>query len=163
GHRARPGRAALAGRARRARTARCAYRRAGRGPGRAPEPGQGPPRSDLVTTSTLEQELARAREIAAAVPDPELPMLTLGDLGILREVTAGESGVVVWITPTYSGCPALREMSRDVAARLTAAGLGHVQVRTALSPPWSTDWITPAGRRKLAEAGIAPPGRAPRR
>ena len=116
-----------------------------------------------MTTSTLEQELARAREIAAAVPDPELPMLTLGDLGILREVTAGESGVVVWITPTYSGCPALREMSRDVAARLTAAGLGHVQVRTALSPPWSTDWITPAGRRKLAEAGIAPPGPAPRR
>jgi ring-1,2-phenylacetyl-CoA epoxidase subunit PaaD len=107
--------------------------------------------------------VTRARDIAAAVPDPELPMLTLGDLGILRDVTAGDAGVVVWITPTYSGCPALREMSRDVAARLAAAGLGDVQVRTSLSPPWSTDWITPAGRRKLAAAGVAPPGPAPRR
>ena len=111
-------------------------------------------------TSRVEEH---ARDIAAAVPDPELPMLTLGDLGILREVTTDQGSVVVWITPTYSGCPALREMSSDVAARLTAAGLGDVQVRTALSPPWSSDWITPAGRRKLAAAGIAPPGPAPRR
>jgi ring-1,2-phenylacetyl-CoA epoxidase subunit PaaD len=118
---------------------------------------------ELARVSELTRELARARDIAAAVPDPELPMLTLGDLGILREVTADDAGVVVWITPTYSGCPALREMSRDVAARLAAAGLGDVQVRTALSPPWSTDWITPAGRRKLAAAGIAPPGPAPKR
>jgi ring-1,2-phenylacetyl-CoA epoxidase subunit PaaD len=122
-----------------------------------------------VTPSAVQPELApeltlaRARDIAGAVPDPELPMLTLGDLGILREVAMEGAGVVVWITPTYSGCPALREMSRDVAARLAAAGLGDVEVRTALSPPWSTDWITPAGRRKLAAAGIAPPGPAPKR
>jgi ring-1,2-phenylacetyl-CoA epoxidase subunit PaaD len=102
-------------------------------------------------------------DIAALVPDPELPMVTLGDLGILRSVSFGAAGVEVWITPTYSGCPALREMGRDVAARLTAAGLSDVRVRTALSPPWSTDWITPDGRRKLAAAGIAPPGPAPRR
>jgi len=105
----------------------------------------------------------QAWEIAALVPDPELPVLTLGDLGILRGVAVDDGGLVVWLTPTYSGCPALREMSRDVAARLTAAGAGEVRVRTALSPPWSTDWITPAGRRKLAAAGIAPPGPAPRR
>jgi ring-1,2-phenylacetyl-CoA epoxidase subunit PaaD len=106
---------------------------------------------------------AQAWDIAAVVPDPEMPMVTLGDLGILRSVSLDAAGVEVWLTPTYSGCPALREMSRDVAARLTAAGAGDVRVRTALSPPWSTDWITPAGRRKLAAAGIAPPGPAPRR
>ena len=105
----------------------------------------------------------QAWDIAALVPDPEMPMVTLGDLGILRSVRLDAAGVEVWLTPTYSGCPALGEMSRDVAARLTAAGAGDVRVRTALSPPWSTDWITPAGRGKLAAAGIAPPGPAPRR
>jgi ring-1,2-phenylacetyl-CoA epoxidase subunit PaaD len=104
-----------------------------------------------------------AREIAAAVPDPELPMLTLDDLGILRDVRAEEGRVEVWLTPTYSGCPALGQMSRDVTARLTAAGYREVAVRTVLSPPWSTDWISAEGRRKLAAAGIAPPGPAPRR
>jgi ring-1,2-phenylacetyl-CoA epoxidase subunit PaaD len=107
--------------------------------------------------------VSRAREIAAAVPDPELPMLTLGDLGILREVSDEGGRVEVWLTPTYSGCPALREMSRDVSARLAAAGYREVAVRTVLSPPWSTDWISAEGRRKLAAAGIAPPGPAPRR
>jgi ring-1,2-phenylacetyl-CoA epoxidase subunit PaaD len=104
-----------------------------------------------------------AWDLAASVPDPELPMLTLGDLGILRDVTARDGRVEVWLTPTYSGCPALREMGRDVAARLAAAGFGEVAVRTVLSPPWTTDWITAEGRRKLAAAGIAPPGPAPRR
>jgi len=106
--------------------------------------------------------LGRARAIAAAVPDPELPMLTLADLGILREVSAEGDRVVVAITPTYSGCPALREMRGDLARRLAAAGYADVQVRTVLSPAWSTDWITAEGRRKLAAAGIAPPGPAPR-
>ena len=100
--------------------------------------------------------LERAREIAAAVPDPELPMLTLADLGILREVSADSGRVIVSLTPTYSGCPALTEMRRDLAGRLAAAGL-DAEVRTRLSPPWSSDWITAAGRRKLAAAGIAPP------
>jgi ring-1,2-phenylacetyl-CoA epoxidase subunit PaaD len=108
-------------------------------------------------------DLDRVRAIAAAVPDPELPMLTLGDLGILREVSQDGASAVVWLTPTYSGCPALPEMSRDVAERLAAAGLPDVAVRTVLSPPWTTDWISAEGRRKLAEAGIAPPGPAPRR
>ncbi len=101
--------------------------------------------------------LAEARRLAASVPDPELPMLTIADLGILRDVSVSGRRVVVSLTPTYSGCPALAEMRRDVAARLTAAGFADVEVRTVLSPPWSTDLISADGRRKLAEAGLAPP------
>lgn len=101
--------------------------------------------------------LTEARRIAASVPDPELPMLTLADLGILRDVSVSGQRVTVSLTPTYSGCPALAEMRRDVAARLAAAGFADVEVRTVLSPPWSTDSISADGRRKLAEAGVAPP------
>jgi ring-1,2-phenylacetyl-CoA epoxidase subunit PaaD len=101
--------------------------------------------------------LAEARRIAASVPDPELPMLTLADLGILRDVSVSGQRVTVSLTPTYSGCPALAEMRRDVAARLAAAGFADVEVRTVLSPPWSTESISADGRRKLAEAGLAPP------
>ena len=106
--------------------------------------------------------LAAAREAAAAVPDPELPMVTVADLGILRDVSAEGDRVVVTITPTYSGCPALREIARDLRHRLSQAGFGEVAVRTALAPPWSSDWITAEGRRKLREAGVAPPNAAPR-
>jgi ring-1,2-phenylacetyl-CoA epoxidase subunit PaaD len=101
--------------------------------------------------------LAEARRIAASVPDPELPMLTLGDLGILRDVSVTGQRVTVSLTPTYSGCPAVAEMRRDIAARLAAAGFADVEVRTVLSPPWSTDLISADGRRKLDAAGIAPP------
>ncbi len=90
-------------------------------------------------------------------------MLTLHDLGVLRGVHVDGERVVVELTPTYSGCPALAEMRADVAARLTAAGYRDVEVRTVLSPPWSTDDITAHGRHVLAEHGIAPPGPAPRR
>ncbi|MFC5218323.1 1,2-phenylacetyl-CoA epoxidase subunit PaaD [Streptomyces coerulescens] len=111
----------------------------------------------MVTT------LPDARHIAAQVPDPELPMLTLADLGVLRDVELTEDGTVVAsLTPTYSGCPAMAEMRADVAARLRDAGYARVEIRTVLDPPWTSDWITPAGRRKLAEHGIAPPGPAPR-
>ena len=104
----------------------------------------------------------RARRIAEQVPDPELPMLTLADLGVLRDVAVtGDGTVVTSLTPTYSGCPAMAEMRADVAARLRAAGYARVEIRTVLDPPWSSDWITPAGRRKLTEHGIAPPGPAP--
>ncbi|WP_217254964.1 1,2-phenylacetyl-CoA epoxidase subunit PaaD [Streptomyces sp. AC602_WCS936] len=104
----------------------------------------------------------RARHIAEQVPDPELPMLTLADLGVLRDVeVTGEGAVVASLTPTYSGCPAMAEMRADVAARLRAAGYDRVEIRTVLDPPWTSDWITESGRRKLAEHGIAPPGAAP--
>jgi ring-1,2-phenylacetyl-CoA epoxidase subunit PaaD len=101
--------------------------------------------------------------VAAAVPDPELPMVTLADLGILRSVQSRGDEVTVTITPTYSGCPAMREMSRDLEHSLHRAGYLQVRVRTELSPPWSSDWITADGRRKLAEAGIAPPNPVPTR
>ena len=106
---------------------------------------------------------ARALAVAAGVPDPELPMVTVADLGILREVREDGDAVTVVITPTYSGCPAMREISHDLRRRLERAGYRQVTVRTELAPPWTTDWITPEGRRKLAAAGIAPPDPAARR
>jgi ring-1,2-phenylacetyl-CoA epoxidase subunit PaaD len=112
-------------------------------------------------------EIARghdtAWQIAAGVPDPELPMVTLADLGILREVRADGGAVTVTITPTYSGCPAMREIGFDLRHRLRGAGFAEVIVRTALFPPWSSDWITPEGRNKLTAAGIAPPNSAEQR
>ena len=105
-----------------------------------------------------------AYDVAAATPDPEIPTLTIEDLGILRSVNYSPgAGVVVTITPTYSGCPAMREIAADVQARLNRAGFERVTVATQLAPPWSTDWITPEGRRKLAAVGIAPPSPARRR
>src|SRR4051794_36892147 len=101
--------------------------------------------------------MVTAWDVAAAVVDPELPMVTLADIGILRSVTHEGTTVVATITPTYSGCPAMREISVDLEHRLRAAGYAEVSVRTRLSPPWTSDWITPEGREKLAAAGIAPP------
>ncbi len=98
-----------------------------------------------------------ARVVAERVVDPELPMLTLADLGVLRDVRSDGRTVVVEITPTYSGCPALDTMRTDLVRALHEAGHTEVEVRTVLHPPWTTDWITEAGHRKLAEAGIAPP------
>lgn len=99
-----------------------------------------------------------AFDVAADTPDPELPMVTVGDLGILRSVDVTSGGTVVaTITPTYSGCPAMREISADVRRRLERAGYDDVEVRTQLAPAWTTDWITTDGRAKLASAGIAPP------
>ncbi|MGH3979083.1 MAG: 1,2-phenylacetyl-CoA epoxidase subunit PaaD [Pseudonocardiaceae bacterium] len=101
--------------------------------------------------------------VASGVVDPELPMLTLADLGVLRDVEVTADGtVVVSITPTYSGCPAMGAMRDDLRASLHRAGYAAVEVRTVLHPAWSTDWISDAGRRKLADNGIAPPGPAPR-
>ncbi|HEV7205069.1 MAG TPA: 1,2-phenylacetyl-CoA epoxidase subunit PaaD [Jatrophihabitans sp.] len=104
--------------------------------------------------------MSTAWDIAATVPDPELPMLTLADLGILRDVDETGGRVTVTITPTYSGCPAMREISHDLQHQLRRAGYDEVCVRTALAPAWSSDWITAEGRRKLAAAGVAPPNPA---
>ncbi len=103
----------------------------------------------------------RAYEVLATVPDPEVPAISIVDLGIVREVTVAPDGAVaVTITPTYSGCPAMYEIEKDLRAALTAAGALSVDVRTVLSPAWTTDWIGPDAREKLRRYGIAPPGRA---
>jgi len=100
---------------------------------------------------------AAARELVAAIPDPELPAVTIGDLGVLRSVEARGDEVVVTVTPTYSGCPALEAIRREISARLAAAGFERVEVRTALRPAWTTDWISERGRERLRELGVAPP------
>lgn len=100
---------------------------------------------------------AEARQIAAGVTDPEIPVLTIDDLGILREVEAEGARVVVTITPTYSGCPAMDVIRAEIEHRLRDRGAEGVEVRTRLAPAWSTDWMSEDGRRKLREYGIAPP------
>jgi ring-1,2-phenylacetyl-CoA epoxidase subunit PaaD len=95
------------------------------------------------------------------VPDPEVPVLTIEDLGVLRSVDVEGSRVCIDITPTYSGCPAMDTIRDDVILALTAAGYDEVEVRLVLSPAWTTDWMTDAGKAKLEAYGIAPPsGRA---
>jgi ring-1,2-phenylacetyl-CoA epoxidase subunit PaaD len=107
----------------------------------------------VVTVQTLD----RARRIAASVTDPEMPMLTLEDLGVLRSVSLNEDGTtVVTITPTYSGCPAMATMRDDLVHRLEENGVRAV-VRVSLTPAWSSDWITPRGRQALVEHGISAP------
>ena len=100
----------------------------------------------------------RLRRVAGAIPDPELPVVTLGELGVLRQVrVTGPDRVTVELTPTYTGCPAVEVMAAEIREALHRQGMAHVEVRTVLSPPWTTDAISEEGRRKLAEAGIAPP------
>jgi ring-1,2-phenylacetyl-CoA epoxidase subunit PaaD len=110
----------------------------------------------VVTTETpLEAEL---HQLAGSVPDPELPVLTLDELGVLRGVRVDESGkVTVRLTPTYTGCPAIEAMSTDIERVLHDHGVTGVSVVTVLAPAWSTDDISDEGRRKLAAFGIAPP------
>lgn len=109
----------------------------------------------MVSTTTL--DLDGLREVVSGVVDPEIPVLTIEDLGVLRYVDVEEGEVVVTITPTYSGCPAMRQISDDILTALRGAGVADACVRTVHKPAWSTDWITEEGRRKLAEFGIAPP------
>ena len=98
---------------------------------------------------------------ARAVPDPEIPVLTLGDLGVIRDLrVTGDGAVEVDITPTYTGCPATAVIASDVQAALRRAGADQVRIRTVLSPPWTTDWMSQSGRSKLRQFGIAPPGPA---
>ncbi|WP_395659905.1 1,2-phenylacetyl-CoA epoxidase subunit PaaD [Nocardioides sp.] len=100
-----------------------------------------------------------AWKIAADLPDPELPVVTIADLGILRDVTEDDQGRVhVQITPTYSGCPAMETISADLVEALLSAGYQHVDVEFVLSPPWTTDWMSAEAKAKLAAYGVAPPG-----
>ncbi|MCQ1985678.1 1,2-phenylacetyl-CoA epoxidase subunit PaaD [Arthrobacter sp. zg-Y844] len=100
---------------------------------------------------------AAAWDIAATVCDPEIPVLTIEDLGVLRRVEVIGARVLVAVTPTYSGCPAMDAIRQDVAAALDAAGYPSVQVSLELAPAWTTDWMSSAGKAKLDAYGIAPP------
>ena len=105
----------------------------------------------MVSTAALVQRLHR-------VLDPEVPALSVMDLGIVRDVTATPDGCEVCLTPTYTGCPATERIERDVREALEElVGAGNVRVRTVLDPPWTTDWISEEGLRKLEDYGIAPP------
>jgi ring-1,2-phenylacetyl-CoA epoxidase subunit PaaD len=109
----------------------------------------------------VDLSLDLARQVAASVVDPEVPVLTIDDLGILREVEVDGERVVATITPTYSGCPAVDTIRDDLVLALSAAGFAQVDVRLTLSPAWTTDWMSDEGKRKLEDFGIAPPtGRA---
>jgi len=94
------------------------------------------------------------------VPDPELPPVSITDLGIVRDVSVDGDTVVVALTPTYAGCPATDAIAADVKRALHDRGIDRVRIERRLSPPWTTDWITPRGRERLQAEGIAPPGAA---
>lgn len=96
-------------------------------------------------------------EILSTVCDPEIPVLSIEDLGIIREVDITGLKPIITITPTYSGCPAMTTIEVEMRAALLSAGITDFEIRTTLSPPWTTDWISPDGLRKLEEYGIAPP------
>ncbi len=112
-----------------------------------------------VGQTTTDNDLqTRAYQAAASVCDPEIPVLTIGDLGVLRDVIVDDTGKVkVRITPTYSGCPAMNTIAIDVEVALATAGFEEAQVELVLSPAWSTDWMSNEGRHKLRAYGIAPP------
>ncbi|ULK96510.1 1,2-phenylacetyl-CoA epoxidase subunit PaaD [Bradyrhizobium sp. I71] len=112
----------------------------------------------MVSVLERDSELRRrAWDAAASVVDPEIPVLTIADLGVLREIALDGDHVEVAITPTYSGCPAMNMIALEIEIALERAGFRHPKVRTVLSPAWTTDWMSEEGRRKLRAYGIAPP------
>jgi len=112
------------------------------------------PSADRLGPEELRQ---LAWRVAAQVVDPEIPVLTIADLGVLRDIDVKDGRVEVTITPTYSGCPAMNMIALEIELALLRAGIDAACVRMVLSPAWTTDWLTEDGRRKLREYGIAPP------
>jgi ring-1,2-phenylacetyl-CoA epoxidase subunit PaaD len=107
-----------------------------------------------------DKQRERAWAVASRVCDPEIPVLTIGDLGVLRDITIENGKMEVFITPTYSGCPAMHVIALNIEAELEEAGFGLVKITTVLSPAWTTDWMSAEGREKLSAYGIAPPAPA---
>lgn len=104
--------------------------------------------------TTLNTEIL---EILRAVKDPEIPVLSVVDMGVIREIIQAEDTLEVVITPTYTGCPAMDVIAKDIKDTLQQHGFAHVKITTALHPAWTTAWITPHGRQQLEDYGIAPP------
>lgn len=113
----------------------------------------------MGTVDGLTREEALA--VLEQVPDPEVPVLSVVELGIIRDVEVTDAGVIVTVTPTYSGCPAMRVIEEDIVSALEARTDAPVSVRTVHSPAWTTDWMSDAAKEKLRAYGIAPPGKAP--
>jgi ring-1,2-phenylacetyl-CoA epoxidase subunit PaaD len=112
----------------------------------------------MVTATSGDTDLRqRAWNAASQVVDPEIPVLTIADLGVLRDVAVYDGRVEVAITPTYSGCPAMNMIALEIELALEREGIRKPQIKTVLSPAWTTDWMSEDGRRKLREYGIAPP------
>lgn len=114
-----------------------------------------------MSTAVALPSLAQIRAWLADVPDPEIPVISITDLGIVRDTRYDGEQLVVTVTPTYSGCPATEVIAEQIRAALAARGLADARIETRLSPAWTTDWLSEDGRRKLRDYGIAPPvGRA---
>ena len=112
----------------------------------------------MVTAALNDTDLRqRAWDVAATVVDPEIPVLTIADLGVLRDVRVSDGHVEVAITPTYSGCPAMNMIALEIELALEREGFLKPKILTVLSPAWTTDWMSENGRRKLLDYGIAPP------
>lgn len=116
----------------------------------------------MVSMAGSAERTAAVWRTLARVPDPEIPVLSVVDLGIVRDVTWRDEELVVTLTPTYSGCPATETIMGDVDRALVAAGFAKHRLEIRLSPAWTTDWISAEGRSRLADYGIAPPGTRPR-
>lgn len=116
------------------------------------------------THYNLDEQLRieRANQVLETVSDPEIPVLSVLDLGVIRRLNVIDSILHVDITPTYSGCPAMKVIELSVEAALLDAGLGPVRIHTVIDPAWTTDWISEDGKRKLKEYGIAPPNTSER-
>jgi len=111
-----------------------------------------------ATMSTADRAVATVWEALAAIPDPEIPVVSVVELGIVRGVDWRGDELVVTVTPTYSGCPATELIAADIERVLAASGVGRYRVERRLAPAWTTDWIAPEARERLARFGIAPPG-----
>lgn len=105
--------------------------------------------------------IEKVRAMLEEVTDPEVPVLTINDLGIVRDITLDGDKVEVTITPTYSGCPALDMIAANIRMTLLSYGFAAVEVRNVISPAWTTDWMSEKGKQKLKEFGIAPPNAKP--
>ena len=112
----------------------------------------------MTATAAMTSSVARAWQALHTVLDPEVPALSVCDLGIVRDVQEKGDALEVVLTPTYSGCPATEVIEQGVREALAAAGFGQIQVRLQRAPAWTSDWISAEGRRKLKNYGIAPPG-----
>ena len=111
-----------------------------------------------MSLARLDSRVERAWSVLDGVLDPEVPVVSVRDLGIVRDVVESDAGLSVVVTPTYSGCPATEVIESSIVAALEAEGLGPVRVEMRRAPAWTTDWMSERGRRRLREYGIAPPG-----